>query len=89
MKKTLTITFEFDDGPWIDRETGEKRPTDPIAFAMDQVNAAVPHTYEVDFVNAKLDDVVLVSGNGYVSEEVKKRELQHQVFLEKVAPQFS
>ena len=89
MKRTLTLTFEFDDGPWIDRQTQEEHPTDAIAFAMDQVNGAVSHTYDVDFIDAKLDGEVLVDGSGYVSEGVQKCELQYRVFLEKVASQFS
>lgn len=89
MKRTLTITFEFDDGPWFAKDEEVWYPTDAIAFAMDQVNGAVPYASGADFINAKLDDEVLVDRTGYVSEEVKKREVQHRAFLEKVASSFS
>ena len=80
MKRTLTLTFEFDDGPWIDRDTGKKYPTDAIAYAMDQVNDTLPRVC-VDFVDAKLDGEILVDGAGYVSEDVQKHEAQHRAFL--------
>lgn len=90
MKRTLTLTFEFDDGPWIYEETGEEFPTDAVAFAMDQVNGALPRVVGVDvqFVDAKLDDLVLVDGKGFISEEVKKREIQHRAFLKEVVSRF-
>lgn len=89
MKRTLTITFEFDDAPWIDKETGDMYPTDAIAYAMDHVNRSVPYASCDEFVDAKLDGEILVDRTGYVSEEVKKREVQHRAFLKEVASQFS
>ena len=87
MKRTLTITFEFDDGPWKD-DNGVEHPTDAVAYAMDMVNEAVPCAYPKDFIDAKLDGEVLVDSNGYICEEVKKREQQHQAFLREVASWF-
>ena len=83
MKRTLTLTFEFDDAPWYSEETGEWYPTDAIKYAMDGVNGIVAGTF-CGFVNAKLDDEMLVDVNGFVSEEVKKREKQYRVFMREV-----
>ena len=83
MKRTVTITIEFDDGPWFDTEREEYFPTDDIAYAMDKVNAVVPRIGD-EFVVAKLDDEVLVDRNGYVSEEVKKREAEYQYFMSRI-----
>ena len=88
MKRTLTITFEFDDAPWVDKETKEEYPTDAIAYAMDHVNRSVPFAACEEFVNAKLDGEVLVDRNGYISEEVKQREIQYQRFKRDIASCF-
>ena len=90
MKKTLTLTFEFDDGPEFDEETGLEHPTDAVAYAMDHVNemASLGLSCRISFVEAKLDGEVLVDGSGYVSEEVKKREAQHRAFRKEVASHF-
>ena len=50
------------------------------------MNGAVSYACGADFIDAKLDEEVLVDGAGYVSEEVQKRELQYRAFL-KVASQ--
>ena len=81
VKRKLTITFVFKDGLWIDNKTGEESPLDAVAYAMDQVNKIVPHACGVDFWEAALDDEVLVDGSGFVSEEVRKHELQYQALL--------
>lgn len=82
MKRTLTLTFEFDDGPWFSADEGVWEPTDAVAFAMDSVNGVVTSGgYCADFVSAKLDGEVLVDANGFVAEEVKKRELQYRKFM--------
>ena len=83
MKRTVTVTFEFDDDPWFDPDSGEYFPTDVIGSAMDAVNGILPIVGN-EFVDVKLDDKVLVDRNGYVSEEVKKRDDQHQAFMENV-----
>ena len=77
MKRTLTITLEFDD------EIGEAFPIDAVKYAMDEVDDMVLYSGS-DFVSAKLDEEVLVDRNGYISAEVKKREAQHQTFVRKV-----
>lgn len=84
MKRKLTITFEFDDAPWVDEETKEEHPTDAIAYAMDHVNRSVPYAAIDEFVEAKLDGEVLVDGNGYVSDEVKKREPQYRAYQREI-----
>lgn len=90
MKRTLTLTFEFDDAPQLDEETGLQEPTDAIAYAMDLVNemASLGLSCETSFVEANLDGEVLVDGNGFISEEVKMREVQHRAFLKEVASRF-
>lgn len=90
MKRTLTMTFEFDDGPWFAKDEGVWYPTDAVAYAMDLVNEAAPWVCgeDIHFVDAKLDGEVLVDGSGYVSEDVKKREVQHRAFLKNVASRF-
>lgn len=90
MKKTLTITFEIDDAPEIDDDTGLECPTDVIAYAMDLVNemASIGLAGDNTFIDAKLDGEVLADGTGYVSEEVKKREVQHRAFRKEVASHF-
>jgi len=88
MKRELTITFEFDDAPWLDGDMQE-HTTDAIAYAMDQVNQAAGEVCcDVAFVDAKLDDEILVAGNGFISEEVRKHERQYRAFLKKVASNF-
>jgi len=72
MKRTLTLTFEFDDSSLVFIEDGEEYLTDAFAFAMDQVNGVVPYAAGANFVDAKLDGDILVDGNGYVSDEVKR-----------------
>lgn len=89
MKRILTLTFEFDDGPWKDEDSGKEYPADAVAYAMDQVNSAASMVCpDVAFIDAKLDGDVLVDGNGFVSEEVKKRDRQHRAFLKEVASRF-
>lgn len=92
MKRTLSITFEFDDVAWVDEDTKREYPTDAVAYAMDQINNVVPNVCpDVKFINAKLDGetlVELMNEAGYVSEEVKRRERQHRAFLRKVVPRF-
>ena len=90
MKKTLTITFEIDDAPELDDDTGLECPTDVIAYAMDLVNemASIALAGDNAFIDAKLCGEVLVDGTGYVSEEVKKREVQHRAFRKEVASHF-
>lgn len=90
MKRTLTITFEIDDAPELDDDTGLECPTDIVAYAMDLVNemASIGLAGDNTFVDAKLDGEVLVDGAGYVSEEVKKRDRQHRAFLREVASRF-
>ena len=82
MKRVLTLTFEFDDGPWVSEDEGVWEPTDDIAFAMDHVNGVLlSGGCFADFINAKLDDELLVDRTGYASEEVKTREVQYRRFL--------
>ncbi len=88
MTRTLTITFKFDDGPWIEKETGEEHPTDAIAYAMDLVNGSVPYANCDEFIEAKLDGAVLVDRSGYISDEVKQRERQCLAFKDKIASYF-
>lgn len=90
MKRTLTITFEFDDAPQIDEETGLEYSTDVVAYAMDLVNemASIALAGDNAFVDAKLDGCILVDGSGFVSEAVKKRERQHRAFQREVASRF-
>lgn len=91
MKRTLTLTFEFDDGPQLDEETGLQEPTDAVAYAMDLVNETASMALSSDivaFIDAKLDGEVLVDGNGFVSEEVKKRNRQYRAFQREVASRF-
>lgn len=83
MKRKLTITYEFDDVPWFNEDIGEECPTDAIAYAMDQVNQTVPRS-SADFIEAKLDDEILVDGTGYVSDKVKAYAMQYNVFVRKV-----
>lgn len=90
MKKTLTITFEIDDAPLLDDDTGLECPSDVVAYAMDLVNemASIALASDNAFIDAKLGGEVLVDGAGYVSEEVKKREVQHRAFRKEVASHF-
>lgn len=90
MKKTLTLTFEIDDAPQLDDDTGLECPTDVVAYAMDLVNemASIALAGDNTFIDAKLGGEVLVDGTGYVSEEVKKREVQHRAFRKEVASHF-
>lgn len=90
MKRTLTITFEFDDGSWMDEETGkEYPPIDAIAYAMEHVNRSVPYANCDEFVDAKLDGEVLVDRRGYISDEVRQRKMACWAFMKEIASRFS
>ena len=84
MKRKLTITFELDDGPWVCRETGATYPTDIVAYAMDIINSTVPYAAGEGFVEAKLDDALLVTAAGYASDEVKCRKTQYERFIQTI-----
>lgn len=90
MKRTLTITFEIDDAPQLDDDTGLECSADIVAYAMDLVNdmASIALAGDNAFVDAKLGGETLVDGNGFVSEEVRKRDRQHRAFLKEVASRF-
>lgn len=85
MKRKLELILEFDDGPWFSADMEEWNPTDPLAYAMDQVNSAIPHINgDVHFVEAKLDGELLINRNGETLDEVKSLALQYNIFMEKV-----
>ena len=70
-KRTLTITFEFDDGPWHDEEDGADYPTDPIGYAMDITKFAAYQNPD-EYVKTELDGKLLFSKTGDAPEEVKQ-----------------
>ena len=71
MARILTLRFEYDDGPWLDI-TGSWQQADVLPEVMDTVNDAI-RTLEagnIGFIDARLDDCLLVSKDSEVSDEV-------------------
>ena len=82
MKRTITLTFQFDDDPWFDERENQWHPTDAHAYAMDQVNGVLTFIgYTVDFAEARLDGQLLADQNGNAPEEIKRLEKQYPLFM--------
>ena len=70
MKRTLTLTFEYNDS-WFDNNSEDPEINTPLGYAMDNVINSILSS-DISFIDAKLDGHLLIDKEGNAPGKVKQ-----------------